>query len=315
MAARPGTAAERSSWIREPERAGRYGLGARLSDMLHGWLDGRRGIPALPSRPDTADGAADASGNEDVADRHGRGGEAGAGQPSAPDETASARPAGPARPSLVSTQRIKVLSSLAGEQVALEEARLIEDRSRLEREAMPFLAARDALTDELALAEARRLQAADPLTDGQRGDRRLAERDVKARPDTLIQSRRHEAWQRRLGTAEQQHKSVLTRFAEADRQARLRDDLIRGRIELAQANARRHYEVALRRIATYAQQLVRTHPQGVELNQLLLSHPVGPDLPAWVDDPNAGVKDSAGPDDGPAGHADEPKPMDRRVSA
>lgn len=317
MAARRGTAADRSNsnWTREPERAGRYGLAARLSDMLHGWLDGRRGIPAISPRPSTADGAAFAP--EAAAPAGGllRDREAEADQPSGSRQFPSASAPAAGMQTRVSTQRIKVLTSQAGERMAEEAARLIEDRGRLEREAMPFLADRDVLTDELARAEAKRLQAADPLTDGQRRERRLAERDQQARPETLIQSRRHEAWQRQLGAAEQDHKAVLSRFAEADRQARLRDDLIRGRIELAQANARGHYELAMRRIATYAQQLVRTHPKGAELNQLLVSHPVGPDLPAWVEDPDAGVKYSAGPDDGSAGYADKPQPRDQRGSA
>ena len=308
VANRAGTAADgraaASPWTRAPEQAARYGLAARLSDMLHGWLDGRRGIPVLPPVPDPADSADGTPG-----------GEPNLGGKSDGEAVPASGPAPLGEPAQVSTQRMKVLSSLAGELIALEETRLIEDRSALERQAARFLADRDALSRDLALAEARLRQATNPLTIEQREDRRFAERDAQARPVTLIRARRHSAWERRLGAAEQQHKSVLARFAEADRQAKLRQDLIRDRIELAQADARRQYELALRRIATYAQQLVRTHPQGRELNRLLLSHPVGPELPAWTDDPNTGVPQTTGPGSGPNGKAGDQHRREEKGSA
>ena len=68
----------------------------------------------------------------------------------------------------------------------------------------------------------------------------------------------------------------------AAREALLRRDLIRDRAAVARAAAKRHSELAHRRIATYLQQLVRTHRQGADLNMLLVTHPVGPDLPEWV---------------------------------
>lgn len=277
-----------TSWTREPERAARYHLSARLSDMMHGWLDGRRGIPLLPEIPSDS-------------------------VPSTADEPAPvSRPTPASELPTVGTPRMEVLSRLAGELMAQEQARLIQDRGELERESARFLAARDASSRELALVEARLQQASNPLTDKQREDRRLAEHDSRARPATLVRARRHDAWQRRLTAAEQQHKSVLARFAEADRQAKLQEDLIRDRIELARADARRHYELALRRIATYAQQLVRTHRHGAELNRLLLSHPVGPELPGWIRDPTASVPGAAQSAAGPVGH---PGPGDEKGGA
>jgi hypothetical protein len=273
-AARPAPAA----WTRAPEPAARYPLLARLSDMVHGWLDGRNGIPQLPEIR-AVPGAGDRT----------SGMESGS-EPDQADEAAAADQLVPADdPPKVGTPRIEVLSRLAGESMAHEQARLIEDRAVLERESARFLATRDALSRELALVEGRLQQASGPLTDEQREDRRIAEHDSRARPITLIRARRDRAWERRLGTAEQQRGSVLVRFTEAERQVRLQEELIRDRVELAQADARRQFELALRRIATYAQQLVRTHQQGAELNRLLLSDPVGPQLPGWITEPDAGM--------------------------
>lgn len=246
--------------------------------MVHGWRDGRNGIPLLPEIR-AVPGAEDRTPGMESDP-----------EPDQADEAAATGQLIPADdPPKVATPRMEVLSRLAGELMAREQTRLIEDRCVLERESARVLASRDALSRELALAEEKLQRASNPLTDEQREDRRIAEHDSRARPITLIRARRDHAWARRLGTAEEQRGSVLVRFTEAERQVRLHEELIRDRVELAQADARRQFELALRRIATYAQQLVRTHRDGAELNRLLLSDPVSPKLPGWVTDPDAGV--------------------------
>ena len=60
----PGQSVTTSPWTRPPEQPAPYRLPARLSDMLHGWLDGRRGIPELPNGQTGAVRVADASNTE-----------------------------------------------------------------------------------------------------------------------------------------------------------------------------------------------------------------------------------------------------------
>ena len=237
-----------SPWTRPPEQPARYRLPDRLSDMIHGWLDGRHGLPLLP--PDTGRPGQDAS--------------------------------------LPRTNRMEVLARQATELIEGEKIRCGEDSAALKREATQFLMLGDALTDEIAVSEQKLRQAQNPLSDQQRDARRLAEHDTQHRPAGLVRLRRQTAWERQLATAEQHHRGIVARLAEASREAQLREELISDRAAAARAAARRHHELALRRIATYLQQLVRTHPHGGELNRLLVEHPVGPDLPAWTRDPAAG---------------------------
>lgn len=147
------------------------------------------------------------------------------------------------------------------------------------------LQSRAALADQLTVTRENRKQAARPPSEEELKVRRLAERDQARRPEGLIRARRHSGWQRRLLAAEQRERELAERKAQADHAALLRDELISYREAAARAAARRHYEFALRRIATYQQQLIRSHDRGSELNQLLIEHPVGPDLPDWTKDP------------------------------
>lgn len=253
-----------SPWTRPPEQPARYRLSARLSDMIHGWLDGRHGLPLLP-----------------------------------PDPRDPGEPAGPARDAPAPrTSRMELLARQATELIEGEKIRCGEDSAVLKQEAARFLMIRDAMTGEAALTEQKLRQAQSPLSDQQREARRLAEHDSQQRPAGLVRLRRQTAWERQLATAEQRHQAVTARLAEANREAQLREELIRDRMAAARAAARRHHELALRRIATYLQQLVRTHEQGAELNRLLVQHPAGPDLPSWTRDPVA-AEPAAGP--APAG--------------
>lgn len=239
-----------SPWTRPPEQPARYRLSARLSDMIHGWRDGRHGIPPLP-----------------------------------PGSGESAGPArGTPRPR---TNRMEILARQATELIEGEKIRCGEDSAVLKQEAARFLMIRDAMTGAAAVSEQKLRQARSPLSDQQREARRLAEHDSQKRPAGLVRLRRQTAWERQLAAAEQRHQGVIERLAEANREVRLREELIQDRAAAARAAARRHHELALRRIATYLQQLVRTHPQGTELNRLLMEHPVGRDLPHWARDPAA----------------------------
>ena len=158
-----------------------------------------------------------------------------------------------------------------------------------------MLADRTGLTGGLSGALARRGFA--PLHDRGRvvTDLAVAIADGATTISEIGTLRRYTGWERRLGTAEQQYQSATARLADAKHEAQLREELIRDREAVARAAARRHYEFALRRTATYQQQLVRTHRGGPELNRLLLDHLVGPDLPAWARDP-AADESGAGPD-------------------
>ena len=132
----------------------------------------------------------------------------------------------------------------------------------------------------MAVTAAKLAQARSPLTDPEREP--ALRRDEQRRPAGLVRARRLAGAERRLADAEQVHRSVMVRLAEADREAQLREELIKDRAAAAQAAARRHHELAMRRIATYLQQLTRTHPHGAELSRLLMRNPVGADLPEWT---------------------------------
>ena len=268
---RPGPATA-DPWTRPPERPARYVLLARLSDMAHGWLDGRRGLPDLP--PVTAK-----PGGELVSAMP-------AGQPAAPAAPA-AEPAPAARLSWLKSPRINVLSSWALEQIRAEEMAYLDDCAVWKEELSQFLAVQDVVAGDLAAAKERLELAQRPLTDGERKARRLAEQAEAERPENFVAGRRQAEWDRRLRAAEREYQAVTTRLADATRQVQLREELIRDRLAVARAAARRHHEFALRRIATYQQQLVRRHRRGTDLNLLLMSHPVGPNLPAWTEDSGA----------------------------
>jgi hypothetical protein len=250
-----------SPWTSPPQEPGRYGLGARMSDMAHGWLDGRRRVPRLAEAPGPPDA------------------EPGPGAPGGSAPSVEPRPVGP--PPVARTSRMEVLSRMALGLIHQEEIRLYSELAVLQREFADFVGLRDALSDQLAQLKQKLTEARRPLSGHELEVRRLAEQDVRSRPAYLVRARRQTAWERRLAAVEQQHQSATTRLADANRQAQLRAELIRDREAVARAAARQHYELGLRRIATYQQQLVRRHRDGAALNRLL-DHPVGPNLPEWA---------------------------------
>lgn len=255
--------------------------------MAHGWLDGRRNLPDLPrvtvepdaGSPAEAPDSPPALLSAPVA-------EYAPPEPTRP--TAPARPTAPTgRLSWLLSPRINVLSAWALEQIRAEEMAYLDDCAVWKEELSRFLAARDAAAEELATAKERLEVAQRPLTDSERKARRLAEQKVAGRPENFVAGRRQNEWDRRLREAERVYQAVITRHADATRQVQLREEMIRDRLAVAGAAAGRHHEFAMRRIATYQQQLVRRHRRGADLNLLLMSHPVGPDLPAWIEVPDA----------------------------
>jgi len=240
--------------------------------MFFGFLDGRKGIPELAELSDRVPSRANGSA-VGLAD-----------DPYLPtnDLPATGEPMPAPR---VRTPRIDTIIREANVRIETEWCRLVDDRAILTQRMTGHQVSLDALGKELLTTEGRLAEARHPLNEEERDLRRLAESDPESRPAGLVRARRLEAWDRRRAAAEQRHHSVTGQWAQAHRHARLDRDLIGEREAVARAAARRHHEYALRRIATYLQQLVRSHPQGRKLNSLLAEYQVGPDLPEWTKEP------------------------------
>ena len=217
--------------------------------MLCGFLDGKHGIPELA-------------------------------EPRADERARDFAP-----PPAVRTPRIDMLIRQANQRIEGEWSNLVDDRVRLKQRRTEHQITFDALSKELLITEGRMTEARHPLSDHERDARRLAESDQQSRPAGLVRARRQEAWDRRRVLAEETHRSATREWTRAHHQAQLGSDLIGEREAAARAAARRHHEYALRRIATYLQLLVRTHPKGRRLNSLLGEYQVAPDLPEWTKEP------------------------------
>ena len=265
---RPAESPATSVWTRPPERPSPYRFTARMSDMAHGWRDGKRGIPlvsdAVAAVTTVAETATEA--------------EAEAVDAEAPPEPW--------------TPRMEVLLRLSRERIEGERIRLADDLSVLMQRAAESRHLAEALT-ERSRAHGQALERAQkPPEDTDLAKRRLAEQDTQRRPDGLVIDRRQAAWELRLRSAQEQHQATAAQLARATQALRYHEDLIAERTTVAACAARRHHELALRRVATYLQQLVRTHRRGPELNALLMQHRVGPDLPTWVSNATEEASDS-----------------------
>ena len=258
-----------SSWTRPPEQPAPYRLAARLSDMLHGWLDGKRAIPQLPN------GWVSAANRAQAPDTETR-------RTELSDSPAAAEQ--PTRPPTLWTPRIEVLVRQSRELIEEERIRFAEDWYVLKQRSSQYQLWLDPLKEQVTALEEKLNQARTRPSSAELGRRRLAEQDAGTRPDALVSARRQSAWDRKLRAAEEQHQSATAKLAEATYGFRLHEGFIRERAEVARAAARRHHELALRRVATYLQQLIRKHPRGAELNELLIDYRVGPDLPEWAKD-------------------------------
>jgi hypothetical protein len=254
--------------------------------MAHGWRDGLRALPHLPHLPATEPVSATFRMDALPADERSASPEERVPVPlsAPPAETPTA-----GRLSWLMTPRMKMHSARAMELIRGEEEAYWKACAGWQAELSSYRANHDVAAEELTAAKEHLEQAQRPLTDTERMTRRLAEQDKAARPDGFVSARRQTAWERRLHNAEQAYQATVARHAEAARKAQLYEELMSNRLAIARAAARCHYEHGQRRIATYLQQLVRTHRHGRDLNMLLMTHPVGPQLPAWAADPATGV--------------------------
>ena len=276
-------------WTRPPEKPTPYRLPARLTDMCHGWLDGRRGLPHLPEiiAPNPPSGSAPPTGEVPLTPLLVHAAQTVPDARTPPAAEGFPPVAVPVRPpTWLQTPRMLVLWGQALELIRAEEEACIRDSSAYLSELRRFQKARDTVAKrhEQALAELARAQR--PLTNPELLSRRLAEQSTRDRPDSLVRTRRQTAWERRLAEAALGANMATAQLADATREAELRHELRRDRIALAQAAAHRHYEFCMRRTATYLQQLVRTHKQGADLNMLLMRCQVGPELPEWTRKPH-----------------------------
>ncbi len=306
-----------SVWMRPPELPAKYIATARVSDMIHGWLDGKRGVPALPDqdsgpageRPGSEAGTAPDGGWEVNALRSellmaGSAKMSPTATPTSADdvsgwtatgeitETETSESAAPLDDPLAPqtkqfglwTPRMEILVLQSYERIEEERIRLAEDLTLLRQQANGAWQSVDALTERVKSAGQALERARVPLRDQERVARRLAEQSPRERPDQLVISRRDATWAARLRLAEQEHQIATAELAQASQLLRTHQDSIRERIEVARAAARRQYELGRRRVATYLQQLVRTHAHGRQLNDLFMEHRVGPELPGWTRD-------------------------------
>jgi hypothetical protein len=266
-----------SPWTRPPAVPEEYRLLARLSDMLHGWRDGRNHVPLLvvAERGDSDESADHAAGAPP-------GGEAGrsAGTHDVPGDPAGV-PSAFVLPAWIETPRMHVLTRQALGRIKGEQIRFYEERAVLLSEYRNFRSIQANAADKVAEAKEKLDKARCQPSDGELSGRRLAEHDAAERSDALVRSRRRNEWERRLAVAERAYQAVSAEYTQATEAAQLREDLIRDRLAVARAAAQRHYEFAMRRIATYLQQLVRTHERGGDLN-VLIGQLIGPELPKWV---------------------------------
>lgn len=253
--------------------------------MACGYLDGRKGIPEAtgltdpnePLPPYLPIGADDGPGSESMARAAG---------PWLPDGDPPPGPGPEPEPTeprrRIRTPRIDAIIREANALIETERCHVIEERVLLRQQLTQHQITLDSSAEELLTTAARLAEAQVGLTSQQLEQRRLAETDQDSRPLGLVMARRRTAWDRRRTSAEQGHQAMATQAIQAEHEARLRRDLIADREEAARAAARRHHELAHRRIATYLQQLVRSHPQGRKLNGSLTEFQVGPELPEWA---------------------------------
>ena len=127
-------------------------------------------------------------------------------------------------------------------------------------------------------------------------ERRIAEGDVERRPDRLVRERRLAEYGRRCGEAEAGYLALAAELARVSQDIRAHENALARRLAIARTRAHRVYEHTWRRVATYWQQLVRSHRYGPELNASL--RPVGPELPRWAQEPEDSLGSGPAPADG-----------------
>lgn len=140
----PGQSGAASPWTRPPEQPAPYRLPARLSDMLHGWLDGKRGIPEVPNGRTSAVSMAAASDTE-------------TGYPKLSDSPDVAKPQ--IRPPTLWTPRIEVLVRRSRELIEEERIRFADDWSELKRRSIEYQMSLDPLKEQVTALDERLNQA------------------------------------------------------------------------------------------------------------------------------------------------------------
>jgi hypothetical protein len=215
--------------------------------MWHGSRDGRRKIPAVPDSPPQEAG----------------------------DAVALQR-------QVVGTAQLEVLGRRCRDQINAELMRWNHLAGAAQSPAELALELPKLQDDWLALDQ-ERLAARQPPDELALKERRSAERD---RPDAVVRARRLADHQRRLRAVENAYADAWRAYDDAHRRFTRATELHRRLHVEAAARARRIHEYTWRRIATYWQQLVRSHKNGPQLNEML--RPVGPDLPSWARDDDDG---------------------------
>lgn len=239
-------------WTARPARPVRYLPHHILADWFHGWRDGKRGVPVMPrlAAPGEREDPLAVSAAVDHFDDTRR---------------------------LVTTPRLEVLRRRAAEQTTREKTTYLAARDPLYREAEALIPTVDEWRHRVAEAAARLDRARVAPAEEDLKERRTGETD---RPDTLVRQRRLAEHARRLADAEAAHEQARSRLtAHLRRQAELSETL-QHHDRAFRARERRVNEHAGRRVATYWQQLVRSHDDGPGLNSQL--RPIGPDLPGWT---------------------------------
>lgn len=264
-----------AAWTAPPAKAGAYRLHHRLSDTVHGWLDGRHKIPLLPAEPTEQTEQTEQSEPTGPAGPPGPGGSGGPAEPGEPGE--------PGPMIRIWTPRIKVLAAEAGENIARERESLAEFYARVRTRLGEARAEKRAYAEKIKYADEELGLAREPLPEEEQNTRRLAEQDGQRRPAALVRRRRLAERDRRIAHAQNGYQSAVAGHAEAAETEAALCQIIRARHAAAQAAIWRHHERAQRRIATYLQQLMRSRGKdGPRLNQVIPPEPIGPDLPDWV---------------------------------
>jgi hypothetical protein len=260
------------AWTTRPAEPSGYGPLARLSDMFHGWYDGKRRIPLLVAGEPSDGATPDGTTSEDE---------------SPGEETPEAVSVHEAANELrVWTPRIEVLGREARQAIAREKRSLDEAQAGVAKRLGKARAEKQTLEEKIKLAEEDLGLARRPQPEEERTTRRLAERDSRTHPDAFVRQRRQAEHARKLAKAQRGYLALIARHAEVSESEEALREAINRRNSAAQAAAWQHYERGQRRIATYLQQLVRSRKrEGPRLNQIIPLHPVGPDLPSWLGEP------------------------------
>ncbi len=173
------------------------------------------------------------------------------------------------------------LRVLARELIGQERIALLTYMAPIQEELSRLRAQQSDLESRLAAAQ-RALEKLrdDPPKDEDLKERRMAEGDVSRRPDRLVRDRRLAEYARRCTEAEAAYLAFAAELARVSQGIRAHENALARRLAIARTQAHRVHEHIWRRVATYWQQLVRSHRYGPELNKRL--HPVGPELPRWA---------------------------------